>query len=161
MNAVLLYLATGHIEFAPLTSLLSMLEEDVSAARRAILDKHALEHPTLPPPVSPKSVYRLAHLLQLAELQQLALDTISSGLTIEGAARELFSPVSIAYAEVKKVILDHVVENWEEVQASESWAEMRGKTVTGEIMGAAQIPFDLLAALFARVSTEAAPKTPT
>lgn len=147
MNAVLLYLATGHIEFAPLTSLLKTRSQDVTGTRRTLLDKHILKHSTMPPPVSPKSVYRLAHLIQREELQQLALDALSSSLTNEGAAYELFSPVSIAYPDVKKVVLGYVVKKWEEVQASESWTEMREKAITGEIEGTAQILFGLLSAL--------------
>ena len=147
MNAVLLYLMTGHIEFAPLNSLLETRSQYETGSRQALLDKHVTNYPTLPPPVSPKSVYRLAHLLQRQELQQLALDAHSTSLTIEGAARELFGPVSIAYADVKKVVLDYVVENWEDVRASESWKEMRAKATAGEIEGAAQISFDLLSAL--------------
>lgn len=147
MSTVLLYLMTGHIEFAPLNSLLIARDQDEGGARQALLDEHMSEHPTLPPPVSPKSVYRLAHLIQREELQQLALDALSSSLTNEGAAYELFSSVSIAYPDVKKVVLDYVVENWEEVQASESWTEMREKAITGEIEGIAQILFDLLSGL--------------
>lgn len=108
----------------------------------------------MPPPVSPKSVYRLAHLLQREELQRLALDAISTNLTIEGAARELFSPVSIAYAEVKKVLLNCVVKNWDEVQASTSWKQTREKAMAGEIEGAAQITFDLLSALHGKDSKQ-------
>lgn len=158
MNAVLLYLATGHIKFAPLGSLLEARTQDAPGTRRTLLDKHVSEHPTLPLPVSPKSIYRLAHLLQREELQQLALDAFSTSLTTEGAARELFSPVSIAYADFKKVVLDYVVENWQEVQASKSWQEMREKATTGEIEGAAQILFDLLSTLHEKDLIRATPK---
>jgi hypothetical protein len=158
MNAVLLYLATGHIEFAPLNSLLETRSQGNSGGRRTLLDKHVSKHPTLPPPVSPKSVYRLAHLLQREELQQLALDSLSSGLSIEGARRELFSLVSIAYADVRKIILDYVVKNWEKVQASESWNELSEKAMAGEIEGAAQISFVLLRALHGKDPLGAAPE---
>lgn len=161
MNAVLLYLATGHIDFAPLNSLLLTRDQDDGPARQTLLDEHVSGHPTLPPPVSPKSVYRLAHLLQCEELQQLALDALSTSLTTEGAACELFGPVSIAYADVKKVVLGYVVENWQEVQASTSWNEMREKATTGEVEGAAQILFDLLSTLQEKDLICATPKKQT
>ena len=145
---------TGHIEFSPLTSPLETRSQDVTGTCRTILDNHILKQLPMPPPVSPKSVYRLAHLLQREELQRLALDAISTNLTIEGAARELFSPVSIAYAEVKKVLLDYIVKTWDEVQASTSWKQTREKAMAGEIEGAAQITFDLLSALHGKDSKQ-------
>ncbi|TKA52490.1 hypothetical protein B0A53_04866 [Rhodotorula sp. CCFEE 5036] len=144
MNAVLVYLMTGHIDFAPLNSLLETRSHDGTSSRRTFLDRYISIHPTLPPPVSPKSVYRLAHLLQREELQQLALDALTTSLTPKGAAHELFSPVSIAYADVRNTVIDYVIKNWEEVQASESWNEMSEKAMAGEIEGAAQISFALL-----------------
>jgi hypothetical protein len=136
-------------------------DPDDGPARQALLDIHVSEHPTLPPPVSPKSVYRLAHLLQREELQQLALDALSTSLTTKCAAGELFGPVSIAYTDVKKVVLDYVVENWQEVQASKSWKEMREKARTGETEGAAQILFDLLSTLQEKDLIRATPQKQT
>lgn len=148
MSTVLLYLMTGHIEFALLNSLLNTLSHDETASRRALFDDHISEHSTLPPPVSPKSVYRLAHLLQRDELQRLALDALSTSLTAEGAASELFGPVSIAYTDVRQTILDYVVKNWAQVQATESWKEWRGKVAADEVPGGAAILADLLGALY-------------
>lgn len=161
MNAVLLYLATGHIEFAPLSSLLLTRNQEDGPARQTLLDEHVSEHPTLPPPVSPKSVYRLAHLLHREELQQLALDALSMSLATEARRANLFGPVSIVCADFKKVELNYVVENWQEVQASKSWNEMREKATTGEIEGAAQILFDLLSTLQEKDLIRATPKKQT
>lgn len=105
-RAVLLYLKTGYITFAPLAS--NRLEPRNAASKDC-----AMLHPDLLPPVSPKSVYRLAHLLQLDDLQQLALDQIASSLTIAGAARELFHPVSIAYDEVREIVRAFVVKHFQ------------------------------------------------
>ncbi|TKA52514.1 hypothetical protein B0A53_04890 [Rhodotorula sp. CCFEE 5036] len=95
------------------------------------------------------------------ELQQLALDALSTSLTTKCAAGELFGPVSIAYTDVKKVVLDYVVENWQEVQASKSWKEMREKARTGETEGAAQILFDLLSTLQEKDLIRATPQKQT
>lgn len=75
-RAVLLYLTTGYIDFAPLLS---------SGARSdQLYHDHAKEEPDLPLPVSPKSVYRLAHLLELPDLEQLAFTAFVSSLTVSG-----------------------------------------------------------------------------
>ena len=94
MCAVLLYLQTGHIKFAPLRSSHALSPDELVTKRKNSLATSLDEHPTLPPPVSPKSVYRLAHLLEREELQKLALDSFASDLTISGAADELFGPAA-------------------------------------------------------------------
>lgn len=153
MCANLLYLQTGLIKFAPLRSSLSsphgLSPDEPTTKRNASLTKSLEAQPTLPPAVSPKSVYRLAHLLERNDLQQKALDSLASNLTIPGAAAELFSPVSVAYDEVRKIVFDFVVENWDEVKVTEAWRAVRSNVTRGhgQAEGAAQILFDLLAAI--------------
>ena len=152
MCAVLLYLQTGLIKFAPLRSSSHALSPDeLTKKRNASLAKSLEAQPTLPPAVSPKSVYRLAHLLERNDLEQKALDSLASNLTISGAAAELFSPVSVAYDQVRKIVFDFVVENWDEVKVTEAWRAVRSNVTRGHgqaaAEGAAQILFDLLAAI--------------
>ena len=111
--------------------------------RKAALVATLKEHPTLPPPVSPKSVYRLAH-LEREELQKLALDAFASNLTISGAADELFSPVLLAYDKLRKIVVAFVVKNWKEVRATETWRAAQGKVVSAPTEGGAQILCELL-----------------
>ena len=147
MCAVLLYLQTGHIKFAPIRSSHALPHEELVTERKAFLGASLHEYPTLPPPVSPKSVYRLAHLLERAELQKMALDSLASSLTISGAVHELFSPVSVAYDTVRKVIVNFVVDNWKEVKPTEAWQAVRAKVASGQMEGGAQVLFDLFAAI--------------
>ena len=147
MCAVLLYLQTGHINFAPLRSSHALPPDEVVLERKAALVDALEEHPTLPPPVSPKSVYRLAHLLEREELQTLALDSFASNLTISGAAVELFSPISLAYDKLRKVVVAFVVKNWKEVKATEAWQTARAKVTSEPTESAAQVTFDLFAAI--------------
>ena len=154
MCAVLLYLQTGLIKFAPLRSSSSshgLSSDELTKKRNASLAKSLEAQPTLPPAVSPKSVYRLAHLLERNDLEQKALDSLASNLTISGAAAELFSPVSVACDEVRKIVFDFVVENWDEVKMTEAWRAVRSNVARGHgqaaAEGAAQILFDLLAAI--------------
>ncbi|KWU41835.1 hypothetical protein RHOSPDRAFT_36603 [Rhodotorula sp. JG-1b] len=140
MCAVLLYLQTGHIKFAPIRSSHALPPDELATQRLVSLATSVGEHPTLPPPVSPKSVYRLAHLIERDELQKMAPDSLASSLTISGAAAELFSPVSVAYEKSRKIVFDFVVKNWKEVKATEAWRTVRAKVTSAPTEGAARFP---------------------
>ena len=145
MCAVLLYLQSGHIDFTPIRSSHALPRGELASRRNASRAESLKKQPTLPPPVSPKSVYRLAHLLEREELQKLALDSFASSLTINGAAAELFSPASLAYDKLRKVVVDFVVKHWKEVRATEAWHTARAKVASGQTEGGAQVLLDLLA----------------
>lgn len=147
MCAVLLYLQTGHVKFAPPRSSHALSPDELVTKRKASHARSLDDSPTLPPPVSPKSVYRLAHLLERDELQKVALDSFASCLSISGAADELFSPVSLAYDQLRKVIVDFVVKSWKEVKATEAWQAARAKVTSAPSEGAAQVMFDVFAAI--------------
>ncbi|TKA52492.1 hypothetical protein B0A53_04868 [Rhodotorula sp. CCFEE 5036] len=147
MCAVLLYLQTGHIQFAPIRSSYALPPDQLATMHRASLATSLGEHPTLPLPVSPKSVYRLAHLLERDELQKMALDSFASCLTINSAPDELFSPVSVAYDKLRKTVFDFVVDHWKEIKPTEAWQAVRAKMASGQTEGAAQILFDLFATI--------------
>ncbi|GAA5892074.1 hypothetical protein JCM6882_005688 [Rhodosporidiobolus microsporus] len=122
-HAVLIYLQTGFIHFGPLSSSFPSLNSPSPKfrSRADFLSESLADKLSLPLPVSPKSIYRLAHLLQLDDLQERALDSVRSSLSAANAAAELFSPTAIAYDELRKVILEFVKENWKEVRGSEGW----------------------------------------
>ena len=86
----------------------------------------------LPPPSSPKSVYRLAHFLELPELANLALQNFGSQLNADNAAHELFGDTASSYPEVRKIALNFVVENWKQVVKSKSYEVVRSKAEKGE-----------------------------
>lgn len=93
-RAVLCWILTSHIAFAPLTSSFPL---SVSPTRRAYLTSYAASSPSLPLPTSSKSAFRLADFLDLDPLESLALEAIRQGLSVENAAEELFSDVSRVY----------------------------------------------------------------
>ncbi|GAA6028409.1 hypothetical protein JCM8097_007017 [Rhodosporidiobolus ruineniae] len=132
-RALLVCLSTNHIAFTPLTSSF----DDTSGLsstklRRRWLAEYHQSHPDLPLPVSPKSAYRLAHLLQLPDLQKRSLDAFRSFLTASNAAHELFSDTSVTYDELRGVVVGFVQEHWGEVKASEGWKAMRVHIQSGE-----------------------------
>ncbi|GAA5899965.1 hypothetical protein JCM8208_005553 [Rhodotorula glutinis] len=108
-EAVLRFLATGYIQFAPLRSscLAASLPNSTSSTSRADrLRAVAEKDPDDLFPVSPKSTYRLAHLLELERLQRMCLADLAQQLMPTSAAHELFDPASVLYDEWRKVVLE-------------------------------------------------------
>ncbi|GAA6002754.1 hypothetical protein JCM10207_007659 [Rhodosporidiobolus poonsookiae] len=160
-HAVLVYLGSGFINFAPLSSSFpspassSSDADESSDTRLAHLQSHLTAHPTLPLPVSPKSVYRLAHLLQLPSLSRAALAAFRSSLTPSTAPQELFTDCAIAYEELRRVVVEFVVERWGEVEGTESWREVSARVEADEVEGAAPVLLQLLGALSSRKAAAA------
>ncbi|EGU12040.1 hypothetical protein RTG_01922 [Rhodotorula toruloides ATCC 204091] len=142
-RAVLAYLRTGYIAFAPLSCTFSADVNADAPTRASRIEATVSSDPSLPYPVSPKSTFRLAHLLELEELHHLCLANLSKQLTINGAPHELFSDTSVCYDSWRKVILDFVVDNCDAVTASKAWQEMEGKVERDEVQGAAPIMLEL------------------
>ncbi|CCM02297.1 uncharacterized protein FIBRA_04386 [Fibroporia radiculosa] len=101
---VVLYLYTGHIAFAPLTS--------QGAEKRQIEREqyHSL-NPEYPHPCSPKSMYRLADMLGLDTLKQLALNNIESKLFMNNIYEEIFSTFSARYTAILDLEI-RFFDNW-------------------------------------------------
>ncbi|GAA5979110.1 hypothetical protein JCM10908_002807 [Rhodotorula pacifica] len=115
--AVLTWLACRLIEFTPLKS-------KSQEARTAKLEIFSKDKPLLPPPASPKSVYRLAHLLELEDLQKEALHDFAQQLTPACVPTELFSAVACSYPAVRNLALDAALANWTAVRETSAWKEM-------------------------------------
>ncbi|BGP40876.1 hypothetical protein JCM10449v2_004841 [Rhodotorula kratochvilovae] len=122
-RAVLRYLETGFIRFAPLSSASQPNDPSAILTRDEYITTVRKYEPALPAPVSPKSTYRLAHLLQLEHLQQLCLAQLAATLTAHSAAHELFDDAAVCYEDWRKVMLTYVVKTWDSVSHSASWKE--------------------------------------
>ncbi|GAA6040208.1 hypothetical protein JCM8097_004184 [Rhodosporidiobolus ruineniae] len=92
---------------------------------------------SFPPAASPKSVYRLAHVLELDQLASLALSNFRSQLTPSNAAAELFSPLCHLYPDARDVVLDYIAaaSNRQAVLASEEMKEKMASVERGEASG--------------------------
>jgi hypothetical protein len=134
-HSLLVYLQTGFVHFVPLSSSFPDAE-----SRTAFLTDAHDKHPDLPMPISPASLYRLAHLLSLDDLQKRCLDCLPSSLSVKNAGIELFSETSIAYDDWRKAVLEWVKKHWGEVKASEQWKEKMKEIKTGEFAVAAALP---------------------
>ncbi|GAA5832446.1 hypothetical protein JCM11251_006457 [Rhodosporidiobolus azoricus] len=106
----------------------------------------------LPLPVSPKSVFRLAHFLQMDKLADHALVELSEQVHAPNIAAELFGNVAEKYDEVRKVVMDVAVANWREVSKSEGMQQVREKIRSGEMAAAAPTLMELLDQVAASVS---------
>lgn len=113
-RSVLIWIHSNHIKFAPLSSSRShQTKSDNPADMGVVISK---EDDTMK--ASPKSIYRLAHLLELPDLMQLAIDNIEARLTPSNVALEFFSEFSALYAEVRQVELDYFIDNYKAVKAT-------------------------------------------
>ncbi|KAL8277521.1 hypothetical protein RQP46_010076 [Phenoliferia psychrophenolica] len=111
---------TCEIRFAPLTSTLS--PSDLTPTPISQLSQNEVNGTEIygssigTERVSPKSVYRLAHYLDLVELQDLALDVIESELTVENILEELLGETAREYEEIREVEMRFALEYWGEVK---------------------------------------------
>ncbi|GAA5888852.1 hypothetical protein JCM6882_002877 [Rhodosporidiobolus microsporus] len=142
-HAILIYLQTGFIHFTPLTSSFPFPD---FPSRTDFLSKSLADKPYLPLPVSPKSAYRLAHLLQLDHLKGRALDAIYFSLSAANVAAELFSDTAIAYDEVRAEIAEVLKANWEVVKETDGWKERVEAIGRDEIQGGAAVLIEMLKA---------------
>ncbi|GAA5825652.1 hypothetical protein JCM11251_000324 [Rhodosporidiobolus azoricus] len=149
----LVYLLTSQLSFAPLTSTfispICTSWREANTARTAALLASSRLNPYLPVPVSPKSMYRLAHFLEMPSLCRFSLDALRRALSVENVAYELFGPMEEegdrgrplgeTYEEVFEMEVRWARERWESVRGSRAMEEvgrrMREKVREGEALG--------------------------
>ncbi|BGO92113.1 hypothetical protein NBRC10512v2_004377 [Rhodotorula toruloides] len=148
-RAVLAYLRTDSIEFAPLSSDCKPLSTDAKHTRRHYLAVSL--DAKLPTLVSPKSTYRLAHLLELGALQKICINRLRHVLRPENAPIELFSSVSQLYDDWRKVILDYILDNWDAVMKTDSWKKKKGEIDSRKLPESAPILLELFEAKLATI----------
>ncbi|KZT72897.1 hypothetical protein DAEQUDRAFT_722528 [Daedalea quercina L-15889] len=146
-EALLYYLYTGIIDFAP-------LKPQRVAPRHAALSHQPLGNGTVvqeanrPPPASCRSIYRLAHKLSLDGLRKLALHHLESQLTPETVLTEVFSPFTAQYPEIKQLTLRSVVRYWDTLAASAAFRSKMVEVTSGRVPHAA----DVISEIMVRVS---------
>ncbi|BGP40861.1 hypothetical protein JCM10449v2_004826 [Rhodotorula kratochvilovae] len=145
-RAVLLWMQTFYIRFSPPSS--SFLPANIKNTRaNALRDAHD-EDPSLPLPVSPKSVFRLAHYLELEPLETLALQHFRThGLSLENAPVELFSELAAGHPHWRAMVLGWVVEHWDDVKTTAGWKGMMRRVAMDEVDGAGAVMVELMTSL--------------
>ncbi|GAA5859873.1 hypothetical protein JCM1840_001775 [Sporobolomyces johnsonii] len=139
-RAFVCWLYTSQLKFAPLTSTFLRTpssEADLPSsssgpaptatssllsarrARRAALSPLELIYPSSPPAVSPKSLYRLAHFLQIPALQSLCVSALLEKLTVDTVPQEMLGNFAEVYPEVWDAELQWTRERWKKVKGGE------------------------------------------
>ena len=137
-QATLVWMSSCYIRFAPLRSSCEGLTSGIHDSRMHIISEIIEASPRTSLPASPKSVYRLAHLLELKDLQEIALHNLHAQLTVRNAATELFSDVASAYPAVRDAILPYAVRNWAAVCTSSAYEKVKERADAGDLpIGAA------------------------
>ncbi|GAA5936910.1 hypothetical protein JCM3775_002742 [Rhodotorula graminis] len=143
--AVLVWMQTRHVAFAPLASSFRSASSssaeaeaeaapvDVPSRKSKVKELVASQNSALPPPVSPKSVYRLADYLSLDDLKSLALANLVSQLTPTNVAYELYSDMATVYLPVRDAVLAYAVDHWREVKDAPATVEMEERGAAGEL----------------------------
>ncbi|KAF8463227.1 hypothetical protein DFH94DRAFT_786983 [Russula ochroleuca] len=147
-RAVLYYLYTDRIRFAPLSSsFLSSSSSGTSceetpndsqgslgtvnrtgpsevlagaSSRREWIQDYIRGNPGHPLPCSAKAVYRLADKLGLVELKARAFEHITKSLTVENVPYEVFSTFSATFEVVRKVEVKYFLDHWTEIRSSDA-----------------------------------------
>jgi len=97
-KAFLFYAYTGQVNFSPLTSNPPKAEEKTDDPESCRNDAK-----TRCPPCSPKSIYRLAHKLQLEPLKQLAFEEIRRNLNKDNILQEVLSKFTAKHTEIREM----------------------------------------------------------
>ncbi|KAL1756402.1 hypothetical protein FB107DRAFT_273910 [Schizophyllum commune] len=113
-KALLVYLYTGELDFCQLRSLYT-----------------AEDYPALPHACSSKSMYRIAHMLEMQDLQALCLDDLESQLCAANIVEEAFSVFTSRYPKVREIEIAVLKKHYKEC-ADERKAMMR-RVAKGEV----------------------------
>jgi len=146
-EALLYYLYTGIIEFAPLKTQ-RVAPRPGALASQNIGSVAVVEETNRPPPASCRSIYRLAHKLSLDGLRKLALHHLESQLTPDTVLTEVFSPFTAQYPEIKQLTLRSVVRYWDTLAASPAFRSKMVEVTSGRVPHAA----DVISEIMVRVS---------
>ncbi|GAA5894300.1 hypothetical protein JCM6882_007625 [Rhodosporidiobolus microsporus] len=175
-RALLCFLQTGHVAFAPLASTFylpsssspspspaaSPSPASAPATRLAHLSASLLSSPLLPLPTSPKSLFSLAHFLDIPALAALALSNFRAQLTPQNALLELFLPGSGStsgasggggdgaataankHDALRGAVVQFVKERGEEVRKTKEYGEVLGMLRSGEVRAGGAVVAELV-----------------
>jgi len=118
IRAVLYYLYTEYIVFAPPSSYYSSKQ-----SRTDTIQGYLRRDPMCPVPVSPKSVYAVAHKYEIPVLQALALDHFDRHITHANVFTELFGTTCRLYTEPREKVIAFAVRNWRSLCERKEWKE--------------------------------------
>ncbi|KAF8158296.1 hypothetical protein B0H34DRAFT_708202 [Crassisporium funariophilum] len=149
-RAMLYYIYTDNVVFAPLSSSFLTATPNISATPAESLPSTPSEGPSQglgvryfsmhetslsrtewirewmrnnpgrPAPCSAKAMYRVADRLDLWELKERAAQHILKSLTVENIAYEVFSPFAATFEAIRKVEIEFFLSHWHDIRTSSS-----------------------------------------
>ncbi|KIO03982.1 hypothetical protein M404DRAFT_26602 [Pisolithus tinctorius Marx 270] len=141
-KALVFYIYTGHISFAPLRS-------------QPLISTHIHHGPTdYAPMCSPKSMYRLADKYDLKALKEQARTDIQSKITAQNVVPELFSTFASRYPDVRNLLTKIYVAHCDHPNVTTAMPVWIGKVVRGELPHAEEALNAILRALAQKLHTE-------
>ncbi|POV94356.1 hypothetical protein PSHT_16261, partial [Puccinia striiformis] len=142
-KALLYFLYTDSISFAPLSSTYHCLKDEaletglpfpyptrksygnamiakaafIGSGGQSVPSASAVDSSLV---CSAKAIYRLADKLNLTELKSRAFEHITRSLTVQNIPMEVFSSFTSAYEEIRKIEVNYMLTNWNEVRDGRS-----------------------------------------
>ncbi|KAI8999047.1 hypothetical protein BD414DRAFT_476823 [Trametes punicea] len=135
LSACVYYIYTERLNFLPLRS------QDASKPQRALF---ANGREAVAPPCSPKSMYRLADLYGMSELQQMAYDAILERLSPDNIVEEAFSRFFARYDRLREHAVSYLVQVYSDPRVEASLREMLDKVAQGQLPHASGLLCSLL-----------------
>lgn len=123
-RAILVWMASGHISFAPLTSSTIARGYTIPQIQAMRREQPTSNKSSIPRPVSAKSVYRLAHFLSLPDLAEHALREYRAQLTSACVTYELCSDVVAAYDQLGDAVASFAASQWDAVKLTKGFEVM-------------------------------------
>ncbi|KAH8925591.1 hypothetical protein BT69DRAFT_1101455 [Atractiella rhizophila] len=134
-RALLYYLLSGEISFAPLRSS-KLPDKETEAEQEADLSSNTSPWASRPIRVSPKSIYRLADEHRIIPLRELALQSITAGLTVQGVLAEVSSSFAREYDEVRHAGIQFLAQHWADVKETTSYEVFKSREdLSGSLLG--------------------------
>ncbi|KAH9943907.1 hypothetical protein B0H21DRAFT_747540 [Amylocystis lapponica] len=124
-EALLFYLYTGNIKFAPLTS-------EGEEVRQSVIDMSSLTNPDRPAPCSCKSIYRLADKMNLELLRDCAIKYLQSRLSVGNILEEVFSVFTSRYEEVQKMEFAVMMQHWDNLRGTSALSAWLARITSGD-----------------------------
>lgn len=131
-KALLFFISTSKLDFAPLRSTFSNSTSPPASVPEDITFTSPPNSDSSPAPVSPKSIYKLAHKLEIASLSKLALENYTSQLHATNALHELFSDITI-YPEIKEAAIAACLDNWSSISGGSELQGIEARLERGEL----------------------------
>jgi len=135
--AMLYFLYTKKYSFAPLKS--DSKNRNSPPSCKTAAKNQKISESTNVPTSSAKSMYRLCHRLDIADLKAAALEHIKYSLTPENISAELSSPFTIRFAEIKAMEQDYFVTHWNEIKNTPGFGALISGLFNDQTDGAGEV----------------------